>query len=65
MSLPVVSYTSDGKPVYAEGAANPAKLKRCVVRNLGRIEQIFACAERLMERHDDVDDSVQAATKKA
>ena len=64
MSLTVIAYTSDGKPVYGEESSKPAKLKRCVVRNLGRIEQIFACAERLMDRPED-DVVLQAATKKA
>ena len=64
MSLPIVGYTEDGKPIYGEESLKPTKLKRCVVRNLGRVEQIFACAERLMDRPED-DVVLQAATKKA
>jgi hypothetical protein len=62
MSL-TIKFTEDGTPIYPEEAAKSAKQKRCVLRNLGRIEQIIACAERLMERPED--ESVQAATKNA
>ena len=51
MSQAVIGYTEDGKPIYGE-LPPPPKLKRCVVRNLGRVEQILACAERLLDRHD-------------
>jgi hypothetical protein len=52
MSL-TIKYTADGEPIYPEEAPKPQKLKKCVARNLGRIEQIFACAERLLERHEE------------
>jgi hypothetical protein len=65
MSLTVVVDNTDIDNTRTSADGKPSKLKRCVVRNLGRIEQIFACAERLMERHDDVDHSVQAETKTA
>ncbi len=63
MSL-TVKYSADGQPLRDEDAPKPEKLKRCVVRNLGRLEQIFACAERLMERHEE-SPAIQAATKNA
>jgi hypothetical protein len=63
VSLPIVGYTEDGKPIYGEESPKPAKLKRCVVRNLGRVEQIIACAERLLDRTETV--SAQPATKNA
>ena len=53
MSLTVIKYGADGEPILDEEAPKPAKLKRCVVRNLGRVEQILACAERLLERTED------------
>lgn len=63
MSLSVIGYTEDGKPIYGEEAPKSGKLKRCVVRNLGRVEQILACAERLMERHEEP--GTQGAVKNA
>ena len=62
MSL-TIKFTEDGKPIYPEESEKPPKLKRCVVRNLGRIEQIFACAERLLERHEE--SPTQGAIKNA
>jgi hypothetical protein len=55
MSLTVIKYGADGEPIFEEDTSSqkPVKLKRSVVRNLGRIEQIFACAERLLERTDE------------
>ena len=65
MSSTVVGYLPDGKPIYGDSAP-PEKLKRCVVRNLGRVEQILACAERLMDRHEVVVvQPVQGAIKNA
>lgn len=63
MSLNIVGYSEDGKPIYSEEAPKPAKLKRCVVRNLGRVEQIIACAERVLGRSEGPE--VQGAVKNA
>lgn len=54
MSLFLVGYKEDGTPIYSEEPPKPAKLKRTVVRCLGRIEQICACAERILDRSDAV-----------
>jgi hypothetical protein len=65
VSLSVIGYSEDGKPIYGELPPTP-KLKRCVVRNLGRVEQILACAERLLDRHDVPSlPTVQGAAKNA
>jgi len=65
VSLSVIGYSEDGKPIYGE-LPPPPKLKRCVVRNLGRVEQILACAERLLDRHDSlVPPTLQGAAKNA
>lgn len=42
-------FTEDGRPV-TNSDRKPAKLPRPVVHALGRIEQILACADRLMCR---------------
>ena len=52
MSQFLVGYDEDGKPIYSEEPPKPTKLKRTVVRCLGRIEQIFACAERAVDRSE-------------
>ena len=62
MSL-TIKFGPDGEPLYEEDAPKGTKLKRCVVRNLGRVEQILACAERLLERHEEP--APQAVAKNA
>jgi hypothetical protein len=54
MSLYLVGHKEDGTPIYSEEPPKPPKLKRTVVRCLGRIEQICACAERILDRSDAV-----------
>jgi hypothetical protein len=54
----VMKYTSDGKLFTEDGRPvevlerKGGKLPRPVVHALGRIEQILACAGRLMDRCD-------------
>lgn len=45
-------YTPDGKPVEVV-AKKEGKLSRPIIHCLGRIEQIMACASRLMDRDSD------------
>jgi hypothetical protein len=45
-------YTPDGKPVEVV-TKKEGKLPRPVVHCLGRVEQILACASRLMDRDSD------------
>jgi hypothetical protein len=58
MNLTVLKVNPAGNLVDPDG--RPVKQKRSVVRNLGRLEQIFSCAERLLTRSDP-DDCLQAA----
>ena len=50
MNLTVLKVNPAGNLVDPDG--RPVKQKRSVVRNLGRLEQIFSCAERLLTRSD-------------
>ena len=66
MSLYLVGRKEDGTPIYSEEPPKPTKLKRTVVRCLGRIEQIFACAERAVDRSELLSEPpAQGATKTA
>lgn len=64
MSLFLVGRKEDGTPIYSEKPPEPVKLKRAVVRCLGRIEQICACAERILDRSAN-SPPAQGATKNA
>jgi hypothetical protein len=48
MNLTVLKCNPAGEVVDSEG--HPVPHKRSVLRNLGRLEQIFSCAERLLTR---------------
>ena len=50
MNLTVLKCNPAGELVDSEGRLLPQN--RSVLRNLGRIEQIFSCAERLLTRSD-------------
>ena len=65
MNLTVLKCDTEGRVVDSEGRQVQPKLS--VARNLGRIEQIFACAARILTRSDDPDHppEVQEETKKA
>ena len=50
MNLTVLKCNPAGELVDSDGRLLPRN--RNVLRNLGRIEQIFSCAERLLTRSD-------------
>ena len=50
MNLTVLKVNPPGNLVDSDG--RPVKQKRSVVRNLGRLEQIMSCAERLLTRSE-------------
>jgi hypothetical protein len=50
MNLTVLKVDPAGNLVDSQG--RPVEQKRSVVRNLGRLEQIFSCAERLLTRSE-------------
>jgi hypothetical protein len=53
MNLTVLKCDTEGRLVDSQG--NPVKTKLDVARNLGRLEQIFACAARVLTRHEEHD----------
>jgi hypothetical protein len=66
MSVIPMPRGQNGTPAEVERQPDPVKLKRAVVRCLGRIEQICACAERILDRPAHLSALPdQGATKKA
>lgn len=65
MSLTVPKCKKEGQLVDSDGPQSRRKLS--VARNLGRIEQIFACATRILNRPEEqkLPDDVQVEIKKA
>jgi hypothetical protein len=50
MSVIPMPRGQNGTQVEVDRQPDPVKLKRAVVRCLGRLEQICACAERILDR---------------
>ena len=66
MSLIPSQRAQPSEQVEPDRQPNPVKLKRTVVRCLGRLEQICACAERILGRPAHLSDlSGQGETKNA
>ena len=66
MSLIPLHRAQASAQIEPDRQPDPVKLKRAVVRCLGRIEQICACAERILDRPSHLSALPdQGATKKA
>ena len=65
MNLTVMKCDKEGQLVDSDGP--PSRRKLSVARNLGRIEQIFACATRILSRPEEqqLPADVQVEVKKA